>query len=152
MNKDNRTKLNKVVKFLTTLHFKPENIMVTGSIALDASGVLPKNRTTHDVDLIMKIDDQSWRCMKLLEAINNADNEVDSILAEKYPEERNKILIFKFSDIVLNIWKYDGEWSEIKDCETGVYVATVDHIIKAKKMYSRPKDYQDISDICKNIL
>ena len=151
MNDKNRTKLNKVVEILKNLHFNPENIMVTGSIALDLQGVLPKNRISHDVDLILKADDQTWNSMKLLEAIC-ADDSIEKTLDNEYFTNRNNTIILKSPSVVINIWKYDGEWSSIKDCETGVYVATVDHIIKAKKMYGRPKDYQDINEICKNIL
>ena len=74
MNNQNRVKLNKAVEILNGLHFKNENIMVTGSIALDVQGV--SNRIAHDVDLIIKMDEQTWRCLKLIEAINLADDEV----------------------------------------------------------------------------
>lgn len=150
MNDKNRSKLNKVVEILKNLHFNPENIMVTGSIALDLQGVLPKNRISHDVDLILKADNQTWNSLKLIEAIC-ADDSIEKTLDNEYTDRHNTIIL-KSPSVVINIWKYDGEWSSIKDCETGVYVATVDHIIKTKKMYGRPKDYQDINEICKNIL
>ena len=151
MNNQNRYFLQKAVKALKELHFKPENIMVTGSIALDMQGV--SNRVAHDVDLIIKMDEQTWRCMKLLEAINLADDEVKA--SKDYDlSERKKMIFLKVDGLVLNIWKYDEEsdWSEIKDAETGVYVATVNHIIKAKKKYARDKDFKDIYEIIKGLV
>ena len=151
MNNQNRYFLQKAVKALKELHFKPENIMVTGSIALDMQGV--SNRVAHDIDLIIKMDEQTWRCMKLLEAINLADDEVKA--PKDYDSQARKRMIFLNVDgLVLNIWKYDEEsdWSEIKDEETGVYVATVNHIIKAKKKYARDKDFKDIYEIIKGLV
>lgn len=147
MNNQNRVKLNKAVEILNGLHFKNENIMVTGSIALDAQGV--SNRIAHDVDFIIKMDEQAWRCMKLIEAINLDDDEVNYDLSE-----RKKMIILNVDGLILNIWKYDEEsdWSCIKDSETGVYVATVNHIIEAKKKYARDKDFKDIYKIIKELV
>lgn len=152
MNNQNRYFLQKAVKALKELHFKPENIMVTGSIALDAQGLLT-DRIAHDIDLIIKMDEQTWRCMKLLEAINLADDEVKAPKDYDSPE-RKRMIFLKVDGLVLNIWKYDEgtDWSEIKDAETGVYVATVNHIIKAKKKYARDKDFKDIYEIIKGLV
>ena len=146
MNNQNRYFLQKAVKVLKELHFKPENIMVTGSIALDMQGV--SNRIAHDVDLIIKMYDKTWRCMKLIEMINLADDEVKA--PKDYDSQtRRKMIILNIDGLILNIWKYDDkiDWSCIKDSETGVYVATVNHIIEAKKKYARDKDFKDIYKI-----
>ena len=121
--------------------------MVTGSIALDAQGV--SNRIAHDVDFIIKMDEQAWRCLKLIEAINLDDDEVNYDLPE-----RKKMIILNVDGLILNIWKYDegSDWSCIKDSETGVYVATVNHIIEAKKKYARDKDFKDIYKIIKGLV
>ena len=151
MNNQNRYFLQKAVKVLKELHFKPENIMVTGSIALDMQGV--SNRIAHDVDLIIKMDDKTWRCMKLIEMINLADDEVKA--PKDYDSQtRRKMIILNIDGLILNIWKYDEkmDWSEIKDVETGVYVATVNHIIEAKKKYGRDKDFKDIYEIIKGLV
>ena len=150
MNIKNRVKLNKAIEILNGLHFKNENIMVTGSIALDAQGV--SNRIAHDVDFIIKMDEQAWRCLKLIEAINLDDE--DEASKDYDLSERKKMIILNVDSLVLNIWKYDEgtDWSEIKDAETGVYVATVNHIIKAKKKYSRDKDFKDIYEIIKGLV
>ena len=151
MNSRNRVKLNKAIEILNGLHFKNENIMVTGSIALDAQGV--SNRIAHDIDFIIKMDEQAWRCLKLIEAINLDDDEVK--LPKDYDTQTRKKMIFLNVDgLILNIWKYDEEsdWSEIKDAESGVYVATVNHIIEAKKKYGRDKDFKDIYEIIKGLV
>lgn len=149
MNSKNRVKLNKAIEILNGLYFKNENIMVTGSIALDAQGLL-SDRIAHDVDLIIKMDEQTWRCLKLIEAVNLADDE-DKVSKDYDSPEREKMILLKVDGLILNIWKYDKEsdWSEIKDEETGVYVATVNHIIEAKKKYARDKDFKDIYEIIK---
>ena len=151
MNNQNRYFLQKAVKVLKELHFKPENIMVTGSIALDMQGV--SNRIAHDVDLIIKMDDKTWRCMKLIEMINLADDEV-KVPKDYDSQTRRKMIILNIDGLILNIWKYDEkiDWSCIKDSETGVYVATVNHIIEAKKKYARDKDFKDIYKIIKGLV
>ena len=152
MNSKNRVKLQKAVKVLKDLHFNEENIMVTGSIALDAQGLLT-DRIAHDVDFIIKMDEQTWRCMKLIEAINLVDDENEKFKDYDSPARKNTIFL-KIDDMVLNIWRYgEGfDWSEIKDADTGVYVATVNNIIEAKKKYGRDKDIVDIYNITKSIL
>ena len=149
MNSKNRVKLNKAIEILNGLHFKNENIMVTGSIALDVQGLLT-DRIAHDVDLIIKMDEQAWRCLKLIEAINLTDDE-DKAPKDYDTQTRKKMIILNVDGLILNIWKYDEgtDWSEIKDVETGVYVATVNHIIDAKKKYGRDKDFKDIYEIIK---
>ena len=152
MNSKNRVKLNKAIEILNGLHFKNENIMVTGSIALDTQGLLT-DRIAHDVDLIIKMDEQAWRCLKLIEAINLDDDEVKA--PKDYDTQiREKMIFLNVDGLILNIWKYDEEsdWSEIKDAETGVYVATVNHIIEAKKKYGRDKDFKDIYEIIKGLV
>ena len=151
MNSKNRVKLNKAIEILNGLHFKNENIMVTGSIALDVQGV--SNRIAHDVDFIIKMDEQAWRCLKLIEAINLADDE-DKIPKDYDTQTRKKMIFLNVDGLILNIWKYDEEsdWSCIKDSETGVYVATVNHIIEAKKKYARDKDFKDIYKIIKGLV
>lgn len=152
MNSKNRVKLQKAVKVLKDLHFNEENIMVTGSIALDAQGLLT-NRIAHDIDFIIKMDEQTWRCMKLIEAINLVDDENEKFKDYDSPARKNTIFL-KVDGLVLNIWKYDEgfDWSCIKDSETGVYIATVNHIIEAKKKYARDKDFKDIYEIVKGLL
>lgn len=152
MNSKNRVKLNKAIKILNGLHFKNENIMVTGSIALDAQGLLT-SRIAHDIDLIIKMDEQAWRCLKLIEAINLIDDKNEKFKDYDSPARKNTIFL-KVDGLVLNIWRYDegSDWSCIKDSETGVYVATVNHIIEAKKKYARDKDFKDIYEIIKGLL
>ena len=151
MNSKNRAKLKKAVEILNGLHFKNENIMVTGSIALDAHGLLT-GRIAHDVDLIIKMDEQAWRCLKLIEAITLADE--DDKFKDYDTMAGKKTVFLKADGLVLNIWKYDEgtDWSEIKDAETGVYVATVNHKKKKKKKYARDKDFKDIYEIIKGLL
>lgn len=151
MNSKNRAKLNKALEILNGLHFKNEDIMVTGSIALEAQGLLT-GRIAHDVDLIIKMDEQTWRCLKLIEAISLVDEDYKF---KDYGDQAGKKTIFLKADgLILNIWRYDEgvDWSCIKDSETGVYVAKANNIIKAKKRYARDKDFKDIYEIIKGLV
>lgn len=150
MDKSNKELLKKAVDYLKSLHFDVENIMVTGSIALDEQGILPAGRKAHDVDFIIKMDDTTWKYLKLWEAINADENDKLKFSSSKY----ENTVFLKHDDVMLNIWKYNqfSDWSDIKDADTGVYVATVNHIIIAKKMYGRDKDFRDINEIVKNLL
>ena len=152
MNKNNKQLLQKALKILKDLHFKEENIMVTGSIALDIQDVL--SRPAHDVDFIIKTDDTTWGCLKLIEAINLVSGE-SSTTQKEYPiHSKKNFIALNVDGIVLNIWRHSEnfDWSPIKDAETGVYVATINHIINAKKLYGRDKDYKDIYKIVRNIM
>lgn len=152
MTEDNKIKLFKSVRLLKSLHFKPENIMVTGSVALDAHGILPSSRKSHDVDFIIKMNNDTWGCLKLIEAIAKPDDEQ---LPEYESKIRKETVFLTMNDgTTINIWRYNAsyDWSDIKDADTGIFVATVDHIIKAKKKYGRAKDLKDINDIVKGLL
>ena len=152
MNKNNRQLLQKALKILKDLHFKEENIMVTGSIALDIQGVL--SRPAHDVDFIIKMDDNTWGCLTLIEALTLTSEE-SSATQKEYPiHSKKNFIALKIDGIILNIWRHSEnfDWSPIKDAETGVYVATINHIINAKKLYGRDKDYKDIYKIVKNLM
>lgn len=153
MDIEGRSMLNASVEFLKKLHFKAEDIMVTGSIALDMQGLKPRNRKVHDVDLLVKMDDQTWRCLKLLEAISMSDEEKNDNM---YPGRKDIVIFkchYKNMNFVINIWKNDwNEGSSLKDWETGIRVATAWHIIQAKKRYNREKDVRDINAIIKQIL
>ena len=149
MNLHNKSILKNAVDYLKGLHFEPENIMVTGSIALKLQGLL-ESRPVHDVDFIIKMDDETWRSLKLLEAIESDDEE-----KKKLSYCRNKKLVFlKNGETMINIWRHDNftDWSDIKDADTGVRVASVSHILKVKKQYGRTKDLKDINDIVKEML
>ena len=140
--------------FLQSLHFKRENIMVTGSVALDLLGVPPVGRLPHDVDFIIKMDDKTWKCLKLLEAIHLSEKELQKM--EKYPtSSRKDMILIKIDNLPINIWRYNEvktDWSDIKDEETGIYIAKMENIINAKKNLERPKDYQDLAEIAANII
>ena len=152
MNKNNKQLLQKALKILKGFHFKEENIMVTGSVALDIQGVL--SRTAHDVDFIIKMDDTVWGCLKLIEAINLAPEE-KSVTKKDYPiHSKKNFVALEIDGVIVNIWRHSEnfDWSPIKDAETGVYVATVNNIINAKKLYGRDKDYKDIYKIVRNLM
>lgn len=150
MNSNNKNLLKQGVDYLKRLHFNVENIMITGSLALDEQGLLPAGRKVHDLDFIIKMNDETWRCLKLLEAINSDSDDKNKFSSGKYYDT----VFLKNGDMMLNIWRYNeySDWSDIKDADTGVYVATVNHIILAKKQYGRDKDYKDINEIVKNLL
>ena len=143
MKKTNRETLNKAVEVLVKkLHFKPEQIMVTGSLALELHGVLPENRNPHDCDFLITCDDQTWRCMKLVAAVYNEN--------DNGYQDRD-MLVFKINNIKFNIWRRSFADYDLKD-KTGIWVSPVKDIIDAKKTIGRGKDYKDLTEICKLIL
>lgn len=147
MNKENRKMLCEGIKFLNKMGVKSENIMLVGSIALDMQGFLPNNRTAHDLDIIIKTDDESWGCFKLFAAIYD-----DGSVKSSYLNENN--LIFTFGNIHFNIWRAMGteKINGLKDSVTGVWVKPAAEILKVKKGYHRLKDLEDIQNIFKMIL
>ena len=134
--------------------FLRETIAVQLAILVRLEKILAVGRGLYfdDVDFIIKMDEQAWRCLKLIEAINLDDE--DEASKDYDLSERKKMIILNVDGLILNIWKYDEEsdWSCIKDSETGVYVATVNHIIEAKKKYARDKDFKDIYEIIKGLV
>ena len=149
MNLYNKRLLAKTINYLKSLHFDPDKIMVTGSIALKLHGFL-KSRPVHDLDFIIDMDELTWRQLKLLEAIESDDEE-----KKKFSSNVNKKMVFlKHDGMMINIWRHDDftDWSDIKDADTGVRVATVSHILNVKKFYGREKDLKDINDIVKELL
>lgn len=134
--------LNNAVNYLKSLHFDMNNVMVIGSVALDLLGVLPPDRKIHDIDFIIRMNDQDWNCMKLIEEIHKTDSTIDV----KYRNDKNRPLSFEINNIIFNIWrdKMDITSCELKDDETGVWVKPADDILYAKKRYGRTKDYKDI--------
>lgn len=172
-------KLKTGVEFLKSCHFQPDDIMVCGSMALKLMGLLPPGRDVHDIDLMVKTDDETWKCMRLVEAIMDVETEepgecvnpdgngyvppiikecececVKSGIGKKkrkyYPD--GDFLTFNIGETVLNVWKTDSIDSRLSDSETGVMIRRADIIFDKKKSYGRNKDFKDISEICSNIL
>lgn len=148
MKKENRFMLNKAVTILCdTFKFSTKDIMLVGSLALDLQGILPQNHYVHDVDVIIKMDEQTWRILKLIECIyQNANNK------KSYKGSDN--LSFTYDWVNFNIWKAkDNEQiSGLTDKFTGVWVKPAGEILKVKKGYGRQKDLKDICEITKEIL
>ena len=148
MKKENRFMLNKAVTILCdTFKFSTNDIMLVGSLALDLQGILPQNHYVHDVDVIIKMDEPTWRILKLIECIYQNDNEKKS-----YKGSDN--LAFTYDGVNFNIWKAKGneQISYLNDKFTGVLVKPAGEILKVKKGYARQKDLKDICEITKEIL
>ena len=143
MNSSNEKTLEKSLKILRRLHFKPENIMVTGSLALDIHGILPDNRISHDADFFVKMSADDWKCMKLIAAVYGKENDYSC---------KDEQVSFTINDTTLNIWKnFPYENTRVKD-KSGIWVSPVENILAAKKGYGRKKDLDDIIAISKKVL
>lgn len=150
MQKTSRDLLDKGVNILKSLGFSPDDIIVTGSVALDLQGVLPEYRKVHDLDFIIKMDDITWKYLKLFAAIYEYGN-------DEYHEEYKERRDFQVDGVKFNVWRDVRDEKSIncvtlKDDSTGVWINPVRSIIYKKKSYGRPKDFKDIQEICKNIL
>lgn len=148
MRSENKKTLEKALHLLDRIGFERKNVMVTGSIALDIMGILPKGRLCHDADFIIKMDEKTWRMTKLLEEVANFNDDSGDI----YPSNSEMVCIKTRSGLTLNIWRCDSFDSTMRDGDTGIRIADFRHIINAKKSYGRKKDLIDINSICKELL
>ena len=66
MKQKNRTLLNTAALILMKQYkFDLDNVVLTGSLALDMYGLLPENREVHDVDVIVDVTDSEWGAIRL---------------------------------------------------------------------------------------
>lgn len=141
----NREKLNSAVKILSVFGIQPKDILLVGSIALDMQGLLPKNRETHDVDLIVRTSSKTWSRL--------VNVSLDFGCYDMNTYTSNGGIMFNVGDITLNLWKANGSenLNGLKDDISGVWIKRAGDILLKKKSYGRLKDKNDIKEIC-NIL
>lgn len=146
--------LSELENILCSLKIDKENVMLTGSIALYKHGLLPEDRAPHDIDVIVKGDKELDRDFQTLTKINGGNEfwKQKEYYSQLKPE--HKPFMFVKREVVFNFWIIDENTefdTELKSKE-GYYIATVKHILDAKKVYGRKKDLKDILSIITNLI
>lgn len=160
---ENRKKINErnierylyeLENILVSLNIDKENVMLTGSIALFKQNIMPDDRLIHDVDVVVKGDATVDRDLQTLVKIYGG---TESWKEKEYYNQlgaKHKPFIFTRNEVVFNFWVIDDTMdfdTELKSKE-GYYVATLKHVLDAKKSYGRQKDLKDILSIVNLIL
>ena len=151
--KNTEQKLQVLSKLLDKLEVKKDDVLLTGSIALRKHNMMPKGRYIHDIDIVLKGDEELEKTLQVVTKLNGGSTfwkqREDNAVGVKH-----KPYIFTIEGVCFNIWvqspdtKFD---TEIK-CKEGWWLATVKHILDAKKLYGREKDFNDINNIAIDVL
>ncbi len=151
--KNTEQKLQVLSGLLYKLGIKKEDVMLTGSIALRKHNMMPKGRYVHDIDIVVKADDELEKTLQVVTKLNGGSTfwmqRENNIVGVKH-----KPYIFSIEGLCFNVWTQSSDTefdTEIK-CKEGWWLATVKHILDAKKSYGRDKDLRDINDIAADVL
>lgn len=140
-------------QLLASLGIVPADVMLTGSLALRRHGMLPKGRGVHDIDVVVRADAETERDICALTRMCGVST------LWKVPERRmagitHKPYIFDKDGVRFNIWVQDPgvEFDTEIVTHEGYKLATVKHILDAKKMLGRPKDMADMASVAAEVL
>ena len=152
-NKNIEQKLQVLSGLLDKLEIKKEDVMLTGSIALKKHNMLPKGRNIKDIDIVVKADEELEKTFQIVTKLNGGntfwmqqENKIEGV--------KHKPYIFSIDNQCFNVWTQSPDTdfdTEIK-CKEGWWIATVKHILDAKKSYGREKDLCDINIIAAEML
>ena len=152
MQQKNRTLLNTAALILMKQYkFDLDNVVLTGSLALDMYGLLPENREVHDVDVIVDVTDSEWGAIRLKSEIID---ELPGLPPGQYNylNYREQVYV-TVGNIHINIFREKiPQNCTLIDSFTGIKINPINNIIRAKKKINRQKDADDITDIACNIL
>lgn len=145
MRDKSKKMLRTAFDILTKLDIYPMHTMLTGSIALDAYGLLPDDRDIHDIDLILgDWTDTQKSILNVLQAAN--------VSPADYPV--NDFYKFTVQGVTINIWlkQFDTPGMKVSTPVGYIWLSPVKDILDKKKEYGRKKDYSDIAAIAAHIL
>lgn len=138
-----------LVEVLKEYNVKPDNFCITGSYALTTFG-LNLDRPLHDVDLYLKLDPEVPEYKGALKSL------VSMQYASGYsiPYSDRTTIVLDFQGMRVNIFTvFNTEFGFRTICTSGGYhIDTIDHVLSKKMTLKRPKDYQDMNTIIKNLL
>ena len=152
-NKNIEQKLQVLSGLLDKLEIKKEDVMLTGSIALKKHNMLPKGRNIKDIDIVVKADEELEKTFQIVTKLNGGntfwmqqENKIEGV--------KHKPYIFSIDNQCFNVWtqSLDTEFDTEIKCKEGWWIATVKHILDAKKSYGREKDLCDINIIAAEML
>lgn len=140
-----------LVKVLKEYGVKPDNFCITGSYALTTLG-LQLDRPLNDVDLYLMLDpynpDQKYKeAAKILVAMQY-------ISGYTSPYKDRDTITLDFKGMRVNIFIIMNTHFGFRTIPTinGYHIDTLDHVLSKKMSLKRPKDYQDLNTIIKNLL
>lgn len=134
--------------FLEKTGIPVSNVMLTGSLALYKHRMLPKGHGVADIDIVVKGDAELDRDLVTFTKLYGG-NEFWKIPETRWAGVKHKPFIFTWEGVKFNIWVHDPEVEFDSGITTseGYRLATVRHILDAKKSYGRTKDMNDILQI-----
>lgn len=140
--------LNVFESLINSLGIKKEDIMLTGSIALMKHGILPENKIPKDIDAVVKCGTEMEYVLRAVTKLNGG-NTYWKTKENAWKGVEHKPYIFTYEGVEINIWVQspDTEFDSEIICKEGYHIATVKHILEAKKYYGRLKDASDIIDM-----
>lgn len=140
--------LKNLTFFIQRFKISPENVMVTGSIALLKQGLLPVGRFIHDIDIVIKGDKELENKLSVFTEMYGGTEKLkfSQEPEKKIPNVKHKPYVFPYNNIEFNIWiqEPDSEFDSELKCSEGFHIANVKHIFDAKKSYGRLKDVNDL--------
>lgn len=115
--------------------------------------MLPKGRNIKDIDIVVKADEELEKTFQIVTKLNGGntfwmqqENKIEGV--------KHKPYIFSIDNQCFNVWTQspDTEFDTEIKCKEGWWIATVKHILDAKKSYGREKDLCDINIIAAEML
>lgn len=120
-----------------------EELILTGSLALAYHGLLDFSEA-NDLDLIVVNPSTT-----ALDVLNKFQAENPS---KKWKEGSPVTYSFILETLKIDVWVATNfEDSKYLVTEDGVKIASIKHIVKAKKSYNRPKDYIQLMNLANKI-
>lgn len=151
---NNVSKILKIFeKLIDSIGIKKEDIMLTGSIALMKHGILPENKIPKDIDAVVKCGSEMEHILRAVTLLNGGHT-YWKVKECHWKGIEHKPYVFTYEGVEINIWVQspDTEFDSEITCKEGFHIATVKHILEAKKYYGRRKDVTDIIDMGINLL
>lgn len=140
-----------LVEVLKEYGVKPDNFCITGSYALTALG-LNLDRALHDVDLYLRLDHEDPEQKYKEVAKRLAAMQYASGYSISYSDRTTIVLDFQGMRVnIFTVFSTDFGFRTIPT-SGGYHIDTIDHVLSKKMALKRPKDYQDMNTIIKNLL
>jgi hypothetical protein len=131
-------------------HFKlvlpSEDFILTGTFALQQMGF---NIRSKDLDIILVNPKQST--LELLETLEKA-NPPKNLLDYPTPLENKRIFRFVHDGVEVDVFVYQSRVPSEIQTQCGLKVASLAHVVKAKRDLGRPKDIMQLLKLSRNII
>lgn len=152
MTTENKIFVSDCLSVVKGFGIKENEIVITGSIALDICDLLPESRKVHDFDCFVYASKERIQelVIKIQEFVNDSDGEILNCAYDGLTDENN--IYFTLFGKTINIWFYSNHKVESIITYNGIKVFSPRLIIKEKLSYGRGKDYEDSVNIIRRLL